>query len=104
MRRLLQAVIPLTALAVAACGYPDPYASAAPIANESPAPLATVSPSRGAGSWQPWKVGWRAQPGRYALRARATDSTGEVQPAEPRWNPGGYLYNAWDAVRCEVRS
>lgn len=65
---------------------------------------ATVSPSRAAGSWQPWKVRWRAQPGHYALRARATDSTGEVQPAEPRWNPGGYLYNAWDAVRCEVRS
>ena len=65
---------------------------------------ATVNPSRGAGSWQPWKVRWRAQPGHYALRARATDSTGEVQPAEPRWNPGGYLYNAWDAVRCEVRS
>ena len=65
---------------------------------------AAVSPSRGAGSWQPWKVRWRAEPGQYSLRARATDSTGEVQPAEPRWNPGGYLYNAWDAVRCEVRS
>ena len=47
MKRLLQAVIPLTALAAAACGYPDPYASAAPIANESPAPQATVSPSPG---------------------------------------------------------
>jgi FKBP-type peptidyl-prolyl cis-trans isomerase len=33
---------------MAACGYPDPYASAAPIANESPAPQATVSPSAGA--------------------------------------------------------
>ena len=65
---------------------------------------ATLSPSRGAGSWQPFKFRWRAAPGHYALRARATDSTGDVQPAEPRWNPGGYLYNAWDAVRCEVRS
>lgn len=47
MRRLIRAVIPLAALAVAACGYPDPYASAAPIANESPVPQATVSPSPG---------------------------------------------------------
>jgi FKBP-type peptidyl-prolyl cis-trans isomerase len=47
VRRLLGAVVSLAALAVAACGYPDPYASAAPIANESPAPHATVSPSPG---------------------------------------------------------
>ena len=33
---------------MASCGYPDPYARAAPIANESPAPQATVSPSPGA--------------------------------------------------------
>jgi hypothetical protein len=36
------------------------------------------------------------------LRVRATDASGETQPREPRWNPGGYLYNAWDAARVEV--
>ena len=46
--RLVGTVVPIAALAMAACGYPDPYASAAPIANESPAPQATVSPSAGA--------------------------------------------------------
>lgn len=56
------------------------------------------------GAWQPWTFAWRAEPGTYSLRARATDSAGDSQPREPRWNPGGYLYNAWDAVRCEVRA
>ena len=23
---------------------------------------------------------------------------------DPQWNPGGYLHNSWDSVRCEVRS
>jgi len=56
------------------------------------------------GAWQRWRFAWRAQPGQYLLRARATDSAGAVQPRDPQWNPGGYLHNAWDAVRCEVRS
>jgi hypothetical protein len=57
------------------------------------------------GAWQEWTFAWRAPTaGEYVLRARATDSAGEVQPREPRWNPGGYLYNAWDSVRCTVRA
>ena len=48
MRRLLVTLIPFTALAVAACGYPDPYAGSAPVANESPLPAAAPSPSPGA--------------------------------------------------------
>lgn len=47
MRRLLLSLIPLTAVAVAACGYPDPYTTSAPVANESPGPAAAVSPSPG---------------------------------------------------------
>lgn len=31
--------------------------------------------------------------------ARATDSSGNVQPLEQEWNPKGYLYNAVDRVR-----
>lgn len=48
MRRVhLLALIALTALGAAACGYPDPYASAGPVANESPGPLASPSVSPG---------------------------------------------------------
>ena len=45
MRRLLLAVFALTAFAAASCGYPDPYASTGPVANESPG---ANSPSPGA--------------------------------------------------------
>jgi hypothetical protein len=48
VRRLLLAVLPLTGLALAACGYPDPYAGTPPIANESPGPSTPASPSPGA--------------------------------------------------------
>ena len=47
MRRLLPLLVPLTALALAACGYPDPYAGSPPIANESPGPSAAASLSPG---------------------------------------------------------
>jgi peptidylprolyl isomerase len=38
----------ITLLAVAACGYPDPYASSGAVANESPAPSASASAPAGA--------------------------------------------------------
>ncbi len=47
MRRLWAAVIPLAAVAITACGYPDPYAGTGPVANESPGPASIVSPSPG---------------------------------------------------------
>ncbi|HVD47021.1 MAG TPA: FKBP-type peptidyl-prolyl cis-trans isomerase [Candidatus Limnocylindria bacterium] len=48
MRRALLAVLALTALAAAACGYSDPYATSGPVANVSPAPLPSPTPSPGA--------------------------------------------------------
>jgi len=45
--RLVLAAIPLVALGVSACGYPDPYTSTGPVANESPGPAAAISPSPG---------------------------------------------------------
>ena len=45
MRGAYLAAFALIAFAAAACGYADPYASAGPVANESPA--LTVSPSPG---------------------------------------------------------
>jgi hypothetical protein len=51
VKRLVRAIVPLAALAMAACGYADPYASAGPIANESPGALSAVSPSPGTDSF-----------------------------------------------------
>jgi DMSO/TMAO reductase YedYZ molybdopterin-dependent catalytic subunit len=68
-------------------------------------------------TWQPARlVGERA---RYAWRrfefaftaprpesclivSRATDATGQMQPAVAQWNPSGYLWNQHDAVRVEI--
>jgi sulfite oxidase len=72
------------------------------------APDAPWSPARlegepTPGTWIPWTFAWDAKPGRHALRARATDSTGEVQPESSPWNRSGYLWNGIDRVTCEVR-
>ena len=47
MRGTLLAIAALTTLAASACGYPDPYATSGPVANESPAPQASPSASPG---------------------------------------------------------
>lgn len=44
MRRTLLAAIALTAFAAASCGYPDPYVSTGPIADESPGTAPSPSP------------------------------------------------------------
>jgi DMSO/TMAO reductase YedYZ molybdopterin-dependent catalytic subunit len=64
----------------------------------------TLDPSSGLGAWQRWRLPWTPKPGRYRILARATDSKGRAQPDVTSWNPGGYLWNAVDAVTCEVRA
>ncbi len=54
------------------------------------------------GTWINWTFPWEAKPGRHALRARATDSLGDVQPEATPWNRSGYLWNGIDRVTCEV--
>jgi FKBP-type peptidyl-prolyl cis-trans isomerase len=44
VRRSLLALAALTAFAAVACGYPDPYTSTGPVANESPGGLPSPSP------------------------------------------------------------
>jgi DMSO/TMAO reductase YedYZ molybdopterin-dependent catalytic subunit len=48
----------------------------------------------GAYSFRNWEAQWTPKaPGKYILAVRATDEKGNVQPDEPVWNPGGYLWN-----------
>jgi DMSO/TMAO reductase YedYZ molybdopterin-dependent catalytic subunit len=55
------------------------------------------------GSWRQWRFAWNAPArGRHLLRARATDSNGEVQPETTPWNRSGYLWNGIDQVSCEI--
>jgi len=45
-------------------------------------------------SFRTWELSWTPPaPGRYSLAVRATDDKNNVQPDEPVWNPGGYLWN-----------
>jgi hypothetical protein len=37
--------------------------------------------------------------GSHQLQARATNNAGETQPAEPKWNPAGYMRNVVETVR-----
>ena len=36
--------------------------------------------------WRRWSWVWDAAPGKYAIMSRATDSVGQVQSHEPRYN------------------
>lgn len=56
-------------------------------------PADLVAADRG-GPWQRWSVRWRPPaPGRWTLRARATDVTGAVQPDRAVPNDLGYLFD-----------
>jgi hypothetical protein len=45
--------------------------------------------------WRLWNFSWTPPAeGYYAVLARARDSSGDVQPLLPEWNPNGYLWNA----------
>ena len=56
MRRLLLTGALLTAFAVAACGYPDPYAGNGAVANESPNPSVSPVTTPGADSFATCKT------------------------------------------------
>ncbi|MBI2294952.1 MAG: sulfite oxidase [Betaproteobacteria bacterium] len=49
-------------------------------------------------AWREWTFEWDAQPGSCTLCVRATDSAGNVQPAEQEWNSGGYGNNSVQRV------
>jgi DMSO/TMAO reductase YedYZ molybdopterin-dependent catalytic subunit len=54
-------------------------------------------------AWRRWTFSWEAEPGRHAVWARATDSSGRVQPEQTAWNKSGYLWNGIDSVEVEIR-
>jgi sulfane dehydrogenase subunit SoxC len=53
-------------------------------------------------AWQGWRASWHAQLGDHELACRATDSAGETQPLDHRWNLGGYADNAVHRVPVTV--
>ncbi len=57
------------------------------------------------GAWSRWQVTVRLSPGDHGLIARARDSEGGTGAAHvhDRWNPKGYLNDAWHRVRIRAR-
>ena len=55
---------------------------------------ATLREPNVAAAWVRWDFDWEAKPGKHAIRVRATDEKGNVQPDAVPFNQQGYLYNA----------
>jgi sulfite oxidase len=64
---------------------------------------ATLDKPDSAYGFRVFRHAWKAAPGKHRIAARATDSKGATQSAEPVWNPSGYLHNAIEYVDVEVK-
>ncbi|MDQ6694019.1 MAG: sulfite oxidase [Chloroflexota bacterium] len=54
-------------------------------------------------TWRQWQFQWEPpRPGRYVVRARATDEQGNTQPDIAPWNRLGYMNNAIQYVIFDV--
>jgi len=60
--------------------------------------VARLAPSKGQYDWAKWSIEWNPAPGEYVLNCRATDSNGDTQPLEPRWDASGFGNNAVQQV------
>ena len=64
---------------------------------------AALGPDEGRYGFRRWSAEVAAPPsGTLTLRARCTNVNGEAQPAEPNWNPGGFMRNVIESVRLVV--
>ncbi len=64
---------------------------------------ARLLPANAQYAWRGWELDWdAAAPGRHVLRARAADSSGNVQPDRVEWNRFGYGNNAVQTVYVTV--
>jgi hypothetical protein len=63
---------------------------------------AALGPAAGPWAWVPFRVGWRAGPGRYELSVRATDAAGRTQPVDAPWNVQGMANNMAQRVPVVV--
>ena len=64
---------------------------------------AELAPALGRHAWRAWKAVVGVAPGQRTICARAVDSSGRIQPDEPRWNALGYGNNAAVPRRVVVR-
>jgi DMSO/TMAO reductase YedYZ molybdopterin-dependent catalytic subunit len=64
---------------------------------------AELGPDQGKYGFRRWSAEVAApSSGTLTLKARCTNASGEAQPAEPNWNPGGFMRNVIESVRLVV--
>lgn len=63
---------------------------------------AELEPPVGEFAWRGWRYRWQAAPGEHVVACRATDSGGDVQPLEQRWNYQGMGNNLVQSVPVTV--
>jgi sulfane dehydrogenase subunit SoxC len=56
----------------------------------------------GPNAWRGWSFDWDAPRGEHVLSSRATDSAGNTQPLDPRWNLKGFANNAIQRIAVLV--
>ena len=66
--------------------------------------VANLDVAQNAHGWTGWSWIWRAEPGSYALSARAADASGRTQPLGQRWSRGGFANNTVQRVPVAVVS
>jgi sulfane dehydrogenase subunit SoxC len=64
---------------------------------------ARLDPPLGERAWRGWQFTWNAEPGTHVVSSRATDSAGNTQPTDSRWNLKGYANNEVDRIAVTVR-
>lgn len=65
---------------------------------------ALLGENRAKYAWRLWEYIWNPHaPGSYTILSRATDTAGRIQPAQAVQNPSGFLWNAIDRVRIDVK-
>lgn len=64
---------------------------------------AELGQALGPDAWAAWRFAWNPEPGEHELACRATDTAGNVQPEEPRWNHHGFQNNEVQRLTVTVR-
>jgi DMSO/TMAO reductase YedYZ molybdopterin-dependent catalytic subunit len=63
---------------------------------------ATLGQDLGRYSFRPWEATVTPPAGRLTLKVQAVANDGGTQPAEARWNPGGYMRNVIETTTVEA--
>lgn len=60
---------------------------------------ATLGQDLGRYSFREWQTTAKLAAGEHVLKVRAVNRIGQSQPAQPLWNPAGYMRNVIESVR-----